>query len=209
MEKLLDSLRAPCLSIFTVSRQMDNPQSPRWGRQGPLCQAVPCPTFPRAGGAIRAPTAASFIWIPAPCHPWKCVGFWERQSHPREPGSQQGLHKAGVSSGLSWPWARELWLPREAEVPLTSSSMRSQLSGSPPGCLSLHQSWPPVLKKAMIQDGEAGLTGCVLHNRATDSGVSETNLTLVFQLVQTIKIKAGLRWLRSSDGCCIFLIWQG
>lgn len=69
--------------------------------------------------------------------------------------------------------------------------------------------WPQVLKKAMIQDGEAGPTGCVLQKRATDSGVSETNWTLVFQLVQTMKIKAGFRWLRSSDGCCVFLIWQG
>lgn len=34
------------------------------------------------------------------------------------------------------------------------------------------QSWPPVLKKAMIQDREAESTGCVIQKRATDSGIS-------------------------------------
>ena len=34
------------------------------------------------------------------------------------------------------------------------------------------QSWPPVLKKAMIQDREVESTGCVIQKRATDSGIS-------------------------------------
>lgn len=37
MEKLLNSLRALRLSIFTVSRWIDKPESQRWGRQAPLC----------------------------------------------------------------------------------------------------------------------------------------------------------------------------
>lgn len=53
--------------------------------------------------------------------------------------------------------------------------MRPQPPGPPPSCFSLHHSWPPVLKKAMIQDGEAELAGCVIQKRATDSGISETN----------------------------------
>lgn len=97
----------------------------------------------------------------------------------------------------------KLGCPGKAEVPLPLHFRR-------PHRLEVSlQSWPQVPKKAMIQDREAEPTGCGIQKRAMDSGISETNLTLVFRLFQTIKIKAGLRRLLSSESCYVFLIWQG
>lgn len=84
MEKLLNSLGAHCLSLFTVSRWMDNPSNQRGGGQDPLCWVVPCLTSLGAGSASMAPTAMLSFGSLSCSHPW-CVGCWERQSHSREP----------------------------------------------------------------------------------------------------------------------------
>lgn len=90
------------------------------------------------------------------------------------------------------------------EVPLTRTSwdLNSQahhLRASVASELAL------VLMKATEQDREAESTGYITQKGATtDSGISETNLTLVFWLFQSMKIKAGFQWLRSSDSCDIF-----
>lgn len=100
-----------------------------------------------------------------------------------EDGGYGGLSpQAGQHWALSAAWPRdgEAWLPTEK---LKSHSHRLRETSTlrlTTFMPLLHQSWPPVLKKAMIQDREAESTGCVIQKRATDSGISETNLTLVF-----------------------------
>lgn len=207
--------RAHCLSIFTVSRWMDNLQNQRGGQQGPLCWVVPCLASPRVGVLSQHPQPhLSFGSLP-PSHPWN-VGYWERQSHSRESWWQESLRsrrwRSVVSSALSGQprlgTGQRVAAP-EAEVPLTFYFLRPQLSGSPPLCLSSHQSWPQSLRRQWSKMKRQSQPAVSYKKRAMDSGISETNLTLVFQLFQTIKIKAGLRWLRSSESCYIFLIWQG
>lgn len=100
--------------------------------------------------------------LPCPIHGMEC-GLWERQSHSgdhgkeglRSPGGrpQEALCSGGISSVLLGQPCRRMGpsgCPQRGWSPTHVDSLRSQRSGSPPWCLSLHPSWPPVLMKAMI-----------------------------------------------------------
>lgn len=175
MEKLLNSLRALCLSTFTVSRWVDNPQNQRGGRQGPLCQVVPCPTFPRAGGACTAPTAMEFSWAPPPhtppmeCElPRKANLFWRAMVTG---GSQKPGVEATTGSLLgqltcvlptAWPQGGRARLPTErlkSHSHLLHETTALGLTTSTPLFAS---ELAPVLRKAMVQDREAESAGCVI-----------------------------------------------
>lgn len=81
MEKLLNSFRARCLSIFTVSRWMDNPQSQRrraGGRQEPCAEWSLA--LPPEGRGLHSTRSHVFHLDPVPSHQWN-VGCRERQSH--------------------------------------------------------------------------------------------------------------------------------
>lgn len=87
----------------------------------------------------------------------------ERGLPRKEKLFQRAMVQEGLRSWGQWWWVRGTLLRQpgmgwesvvahgEAEVPLTLYFMRPQLSGSPPACLSLRQSWSPVRKKALIQ----------------------------------------------------------
>lgn len=215
MEKLLNSLGAHCLS---TSQWADGwtIQSQRGGwRQEPLCWVVPCFTSEGRGLPSQHPQPHfPFGSRPLPstergllrkAEPRQLEDGrsrrWRGQRRPRQAllaVCALGSLASGWRSSARLPWGG--WSPIPTSLPETL----------PPSRLSL-QSWTQVPKKAMIQDREAEPTGLLYKKRgwAMDSGNSETNLTLVFRLFQTIKIKAGLRWLPSSESCYVFLIWQG
>lgn len=170
MEKLLNSHRALCLSIFTVSRWMDNPQTKDEARKIPfdkysLVQASPGSTFSAPTGHFLQQNLPVY---PILSHPWN-VGCWERQSLRESQGNRRvaEVRAGGWRRGslLGQPGHRKgkrgvYW---KAETSLTFDLMRAQLSGTPPLCLSLYWSWPPILRKAMIQEKEAEPTGCVIQ----------------------------------------------
>lgn len=162
MEKLLNSLRAHCLSIFTVSRWRDNPQSQRGGgQQEPLCWVVPC--FTSWGPGLSPHPQPRFLLGSHPL-PSTERGLLRKA----EPGgsSKQEVKGTGatppgtVSCVCSWRshlWMEKLGGPGEAAIPPHTSLPAT----SPPSRLS--QSWPHVPKKAMIQDREAEPSGCVIQ----------------------------------------------
>lgn len=147
-------------------------------------------------------------------------------SHPL-PSTERGLlRKAGPREleGLrSRRWGGQ-GRPRQALLAVCAlgslaSGWRSSgaLGGSPSHLTScdlatfmpLGRAGPTFLRRQWSKIERQSQPAVLYKKGAIDSGISETNLTLVFRLFQTIKIKAGLRWLPSSESCYVFLIWQG
>ncbi|EGW03449.1 hypothetical protein I79_003551 [Cricetulus griseus] len=139
MEKLLNSLRAHCLSIFTVSRWMDNPQSQRGGGQQEPCAEWSL-ALPPEGRGLHSTRSHVFYLDPVPSHQWN-VGCWERQSH----GNWRVLE--AEDEGDSGKPSRHCWLcvllassplDEEAQLPWGGSSPTptSLRETSPPSCLS-------------------------------------------------------------------------
>lgn len=140
MEKLLNSLRKHCLSIFTVSRWMDNPQSQRGGGRRAaraLCCVVPC--FTSWGPGLHGTRSRVFYLDPVPSHK-RNVGCWERQSRDckvlearRWRWQRQPLQALLAVCALgSLPLAGEARLPREGSSPTPTSLPET----SPPWGLS-------------------------------------------------------------------------
>lgn len=210
MEKLLNSLRKHCLSIFTVSRWMDNPQSQRGGgrRQQEPC-AVWSLALPPEGRAFTEPGAGFSTWIPSPP-----INRTERGLLRKAEPGLQGLRSR------RWRWQRQ---PLQALLAVCAlGSLR--LAGAASGRLKSHahftsgdltalrplcRAGPRFLRRQWSKIERQSRPAVLYKKGAMDSGISETNLTLVFRLFQTIKIKAGLRRLLSSESCYVFLIWQG
>lgn len=207
MEKLLNSLRAHCLSIFTVSRWMDDPESKRRRAARAFVLSGPLLYLLRAR-AFTAPTAVFYL-DSTPSHP-RNVGGWERQSHGNwrvfesrrwrgQGRPRQALLAVCARGSLTsrWrPWGG--WGPLHTLLPGDLATFTPLSRASP---TFLRRQWSKIERQSQP---------AVLYKKgAIDSGISETNLTLVFRLFQTIKIKAGLRWLPSSESCYVFLIWQG
>lgn len=156
-KKLLNSLRAHCLSIFTVSRWMDNPESKRRLAARALVLSGPLLYLLRARG-LHSTRSHVFCLDPTPSHPWY-LDCWERQSHwnwraleaegkGTEP-SRQALLAVRPLGSLASGWRSSAGLGRlKPHSHFTSGDL------SPQG-------WPQVPKKAMIQDREAEPTGWV------------------------------------------------
>lgn len=172
MEKLLNSLRALCLSIFTVSRWMDNPQNQRGGRRDPLCWMVPAPASPGQGTPSQHPR--SFLptesLLPHPIHRTWAAGkgkaTQESDGNRRVLEARSSLPRHGEQRALGCPapgW-ESVVAHGEVDIPL---HLRHKTS-----TLRLTTFWPlfaselaPGLKKALVQDRETESAGCVIQKR--------------------------------------------
>lgn len=209
MEKLLNSLRALCLSSFTVSRWMDSP-NPRGAGRIPVQDGA----SHRLPGAGYLPSAHSLSLLQNPSSPTpsRGCGRWKGKATQESDGNRRGSDRLEAlssgtvsSSALSSlaPGQESVVVHWEVEVPFTCASwdLSSQAHHL---CASLGVRVGPRPEEGTgpRQRGR----GSWLHHtqRATDSGISETNLTLVFWHIPTVKIKAGLQRLRSSDWWYIF-----
>lgn len=212
MEKLLNSLRKHCLSIFTVSRWMDNPQSQRGGgRAGCKGPVLSGPLLYLLRARPSQNPEPGFLLGSRPLPPSE-RGLLRRQSHgtarseklklkvtvAAPPGTVSCVCSRQPSSG-----GEKLGCPGKAEVPLPFHFRR------PHRLRPLCRAGPRFLRRQCSKIERQSQPAVVYKKGAMDSGISETNLTLVFRLFQTIKIKAGLRRLLSSESCYVFLIWQG
>lgn len=184
----------------------------RWaaagGRHSPVLSG---PSLPSWGP--RAPGTRSPVLFPLGSHPLPST---ERGLlREAEPLERRVFGAVGDGDRATWPgtvswvcaWRPRLW--REAlggpggcgPPHLTSRDLATFTPLSRAGPTFLRRQWSKIERQSQP---------AVLYKKgAIDSGISETNLTLVFRLFQTIKIKAGLRWLPSSESCYVFLIWQG
>lgn len=118
-------------------------------------------------GAFTAPAAMFSTWIPPP----PIHGTWAAEKGRATVtggSSKQKVKGTGatppgtVSCVCSWQprlWMEKLGGRGLAAVPLTPHFLR------PRHLHASQQSWPHVPKKAMIQDREAGPTGCVIQKR--------------------------------------------
>lgn len=168
MEKLLNSLRAHCLSIFTVSRRMDNPQSKRRRAARALVLSGPLLHLLRAG-AFTAPAARFSTWIPPPPIHGTLAAEKGRATVTGGSSKQEvkgtGATPPGTVSCVC-SWQPRLWMEKLGPPwpwggcrPLTPHFLR------PRHLHASQQSWPHVPKKAMIQDREAEPSGCIIQKR--------------------------------------------
>lgn len=95
-------------------------------------------------------------------------------------------------------WMKKLSCPGEAEVPLPLHFGRPHHLHA-----SLCRAGPRFLRRQWSKMERQSQLAVLYKKGAMDSGISETNLTLVFRLFQTIKIKAGLRRPLSSESCYV------
>lgn len=170
MEKLLFSLGptaspssqwADGWTIYRIKREAGKVPCAEWSLALPPCGWGLLSQCPQP--------LLSFGSLP-PSHPWN-VGYWERQSHSRQPWWQESLRsrrwrsmassvlsgqpRLGMGQrGCSWGWGPTHILHPETLalrfitfMPLFASELA------------------PVLKKAMIQDEEAEPTGCVIQKK--------------------------------------------
>lgn len=189
---------------------MDGPTEPR-GASRILVQEGPSHRLP--WGRLPSQHPQSFFQqnhsSPAPSR--EC-GRWKGKATPESDGDRRGsdrleaLSSGTVSSVLSaaWPQDGKAWLPTER--------LKSHSHLLPETSARRLTTLVPLLASELAPVPEEGTgprqrgRGGWLHHtkRATDSGISETNLTLVFWHIKTVKIKAGLQRLRSSDWWYIF-----
>lgn len=216
--KAIEQPQAHCLSIFTVSRRMGSPESERAGggrRAGGRAARALCwaerPSLPSWGPrppSTRSPFSFHLDPTPPIHGAWAAERGWAtgteglrsrrwRGPATRRPGRALlavcalGGRASGCSAALG----------RLRSPHLTSCDLATFTPLSRAGPTFLRRQWSKIERQSQP---------AVLYKKgAIDSGISETNLTLVFRLFQTIKIKAGLRWLPSSESCYVFLIWQG
>lgn len=147
MEKLLNSLRKHCLSIFTVSRWMDNPQSQRGGgrRQQEPC-AVWSLALPPEGRAFTEPGAGFSTWIPSPP-----INRMERGLLRKAEPGLQGLRSR------RWRWQRQPLQALLAVCALGSLRLAGEArlprEGSSPTPTSLPETSPPWGLSAELAPG--------------------------------------------------------
>lgn len=154
------------LPLHLHSEQMDGQSTePKTRHMRSLSLALPSAGFP---SKCLPSTHRTFLSMDSPLGPipsMECgrLGMAKPLGVPRQQeGHGWGGDREDLCSGrLATKW--ECGAPGEAEIPLTLCRMRPQLPGAPPLSLSLYQSWPPVLRKATIQEKEAESTGCVIQ----------------------------------------------
>lgn len=116
MEKLLNSLRALCLSTITVSRWVD-PQNPR-GAGRILVRHGPSHHLPGAG-CLPSTRSLPFQQNPSPPTPSGECGCWEGKATLESDGNRRGsdrleaLSSGTVSSVLSAAWPQASVGPTE------------------------------------------------------------------------------------------------
>lgn len=150
---------------------------------------------------------------PAPSMEWN-VGCWERQSYSgdhskeglRSPGwrPQESLCSGGISSVLlGQPCCRmgQSSCPQRGWSPTHVDFLRSQRSGSPPWCLSLHPSWPPGPYEGNDLRWRGWAEGLCHTKKGYGQWDFRNKFNFGFLTFLTVKIKAGFQWLRSSDSC--------
>lgn len=143
MEKLLNSLRAHCLSQLHSEPMDGQATEPKVRRTRSLCQVVPCLPYQGLGGPWQHPTASSFIWILTPTPSMECGLLREAEPFWRvmvTGGSQEQKVREKRRLALLWqceqcallvalPWGKEERLPTErlqSHSHFTSWALNSQ-----------------------------------------------------------------------------------